>query len=66
VQPFNEIWEEAETEGEPLPDLSRLPQIKAELITDQMPEPPAEIEYEPVPKSRYSDWEKPKKYLDDW
>jgi hypothetical protein len=37
-----------------------------ELITDQMPEPPAEIEYEPVPKSRYSDWEKPKKYLDDW
>ncbi len=62
VQPLSEAWEmteePADADGEPLPDLSQLPQIQAELALEELPEPD--------PSQRYSDWETPKKYLDDW
>lgn len=71
VQPFSDIWEEElqtapGVEPEPLPDLAQLTAIKADFL-----ETLSEPEYEPMPRSwpqesPYSDWEKPRRYRDDW
>ncbi|MFM7579934.1 MAG: hypothetical protein ACKO5Q_23755, partial [Microcystaceae cyanobacterium] len=70
-QPFSDIWEEElqtapVVEPEPLPDLAQLTAIKADFL-----ETLSEPEYEPMPRSwpqesPYSDWEKPRRYRDDW